>query len=171
MPCMQGLSFAFPIPSQYTECCHDGEGIVFKLIYSQLHKHACVNFLYVYVFTFYPFHGEAELPLEFPDGTTPVTCRISIYDKSTDIKVGVGLLMNKASAPPLPAGSLYMEEVHVKVWSLPLPTLHCDNVNTFLMLQVLENYYYWCYCLEFFDFAPILMKNCSYTLVCLLRRL
>ncbi|KAJ6678728.1 UPF0183 PROTEIN C16ORF70 [Salix viminalis] len=37
-----GLSFAFPIPSQYTDCFHD---------------------------------REAELPLEFPDGTTPVTCR------------------------------------------------------------------------------------------------
>uniref|UniRef100_A0A2N9IB14 Uncharacterized protein n=1 Tax=Fagus sylvatica TaxID=28930 RepID=A0A2N9IB14_FAGSY len=76
-----GLSFAFPIPSQYTDCCHD---------------------------------GEAELPLEFPDGTTPVTCRVSIYDSSTDKKVGVGSLMDKACAPPLPAGSLYMEEVHVK---------------------------------------------------------
>ncbi|KAG8659997.1 hypothetical protein MANES_02G101300v8 [Manihot esculenta] len=77
-----GLSFAFPIPSQYTDCCHD---------------------------------GEAELPLEFPDGTTPVTCRVSIYDSSTDKKVGVGSLMDKASAPPLPSGSLYMEEVHVKL--------------------------------------------------------
>lgn len=26
---LQGLSFAFPIPSQYTECCHDREGIGF----------------------------------------------------------------------------------------------------------------------------------------------
>ena len=57
----------------------------------------------------------AELPLEFPDGTTPVTCRVSVYDSSTDKKVGVGSLMNRASAPQLPAGSLYMEEVHVKV--------------------------------------------------------
>ncbi|KAI3502852.1 hypothetical protein L1887_31208 [Cichorium endivia] len=77
-----GLSFAFPIPSQYTDCCHN---------------------------------GEAELPLEFPDGTTPVTCRVCIYDSSADSKVGVGKLMNKASAPPLPNGSLYMEEVHVKL--------------------------------------------------------
>ncbi|KAJ4714261.1 UPF0183 protein [Melia azedarach] len=53
-----GLSFAFPIPSQYADCCHD---------------------------------GEAELPLEFPDGTTP------------------------AIAPALPPGSLYMEEVHAKL--------------------------------------------------------
>ncbi|KAJ6997115.1 LOW QUALITY PROTEIN: hypothetical protein NC653_013628 [Populus alba x Populus x berolinensis] len=77
-----GLSFAFPIPSQYTDC----------------------------------FHGrEAELPLEFPDGTTPVTCRVSIYDGSADKKVGVGSLMHKASAPPLLPGNLYMEEVHVKL--------------------------------------------------------
>ncbi|KAL9248837.1 PHAF1 protein-like protein [Drosera capensis] len=77
-----GLSFAFPIPAQYTECC---------------------------------IEGEAELPLEFPDGTTPVTCRVCIYDSSTDKRVGVGALMDKASAPPLPAGSLYMEEVHAKL--------------------------------------------------------
>lgn len=66
----------------------------------------------LYIFT---FGVKAELPLEFPDGTTPVTCRVSIYDNSTDSKVGVGSLMNKAVAPPLPPGSLYMEEVHVKV--------------------------------------------------------
>jgi hypothetical protein len=76
-----GLSFEFPIPNQYTDCCHD---------------------------------GEAALPLEFPDGTTPVTCRVSIYDNSSDKKVGVGKLMDRASVPPLPPGSLYMEEVHVK---------------------------------------------------------
>jgi len=57
----------------------------------------------------------ADLPLEFPDGTTPVTCRISIFDSSTDSKVGVGSLMDKAAVPALPAGSLYMEEVHAKV--------------------------------------------------------
>ncbi|KAH0934956.1 hypothetical protein HID58_012073 [Brassica napus] len=77
-----GLSFQFPIPNQYTDCCHD---------------------------------GEAALPLEFPDGTTPVTCRVSIYDNSSDKKVGVGKLMDRASVPPLPPGSLYMEEVHVKL--------------------------------------------------------
>lgn len=77
-----GLSFAFPIPSQYAECFQN---------------------------------REAELPLEFPDGTTPVTCRVSIYDGSTDSKVGVGKLMDKARVPPLPAGSLYMEEVQVKL--------------------------------------------------------
>ncbi|KAK6922638.1 Phagosome assembly factor 1 [Dillenia turbinata] len=80
-----GLSFAFPIPTQYADCFHD---------------------------------GEAELPLEFPDGTTPVMCRVSIYDSSMDKKVGVGSFMDKASAPPLTVGSLYMEEVHVKVGQL-----------------------------------------------------
>ncbi|KAJ0097142.1 hypothetical protein Patl1_29040 [Pistacia atlantica] len=77
-----GLSFAFPIPSQYADCCHD---------------------------------REAELPLEFPDGTTPVTCRVSICDSSPDKKVGVGSVMDKAIAPPMPPGSLYMEEVHAKL--------------------------------------------------------
>ncbi|XAR73804.1 hypothetical protein NMG60_11007895 [Bertholletia excelsa] len=77
-----GLSFAFPIPSQYTDSYHE---------------------------------GEEELPLEFPDGTTPVTCRVSIYDSSTESKVGVGSLLDKASVPPLRPGSLYMEEVHVKL--------------------------------------------------------
>lgn len=67
---------------------------------------------YAYMFTLF---CEAGLPLEFPDGTTPVTCRVCIYDGSTDSKVGVGSLMKRASVPPLPAGSLYMEEVHVKV--------------------------------------------------------
>ncbi|URE26046.1 Dihydrouridine synthase (Dus) [Musa troglodytarum] len=79
-----GLSFAFPIPSQYTYCCQNGE-------------------------------VSAELPLEFPDGTTPVACRVSVYDGSSDSKVGVGSLLDKASVPPLPAGSLYMEEVHAKL--------------------------------------------------------
>ncbi|KAK6125727.1 hypothetical protein DH2020_040531 [Rehmannia glutinosa] len=77
-----GLSFAFPIPSQYADCCHN---------------------------------REAELPLEFPDGTTPVTCRVSVYDSSTDRKVGVGSSLVKACVPPLAAGSLYMEEVQVKL--------------------------------------------------------
>nr|CAB3468998.1 unnamed protein product [Digitaria exilis] len=80
-----GLSFAFPIPSQYTNLFTNGEV------------------------------ADADLPLEFPDGTTPVTCRVSIYDSSTDSKVGVGSLMDKAAVPALPAGSLYMEEVHAKL--------------------------------------------------------
>ncbi|KAM7250021.1 hypothetical protein ACFE04_021904 [Oxalis oulophora] len=62
--------------------------------------------------------GDAELPLEFSDGTTPVTCRVSIYDSSAKKDVGVGSLLNKATVPPLSAGSLYMEEVHVKIPSL-----------------------------------------------------
>ncbi|XP_078446122.1 PHAF1 protein At3g51130 isoform X2 [Wolffia australiana] len=79
-----GLSFAFPIPSQYSSSCLNGEIV-------------------------------PELPLEFPDGTTPVTCRVSIYDNSSDSKVGVGSMMDKALVPPLPSDSLYMEELHVKL--------------------------------------------------------
>lgn len=60
------------------------------------------------------------MPLEFPDGTTPVACRVCIYDGSMGKKVGVGSLMDKAIVPPLPIGSLYMEEVHVKVCILTL---------------------------------------------------
>lgn len=60
-------------------------------------------------------NGEAELLLEFPDGTTPITSRICIYDSSTDSKVGVGSSLRKASVPPLPASSLYMEEVYAKL--------------------------------------------------------
>jgi len=57
---------------------------------------------------------QAELPLEFPDRTTPVTSRICIYDKSSG-SVGVGASLNKAILPPLPLGSLYMEEVNAKL--------------------------------------------------------
>ncbi|KAG6392790.1 hypothetical protein SASPL_147016 [Salvia splendens] len=80
-----------------------------------------ILFLYYNIFL---FHGAqctfassltAEVPLEFPDGTTPVACRISVYDSSTDSKVGVGSSMMKACVPPLAAGSLYMEEVAVKL--------------------------------------------------------
>jgi hypothetical protein len=42
---------------------------------------------------------------------------VSIYHTSTDSKVGVGSLMDKAILHSLPAGSMYMEEVHVKVCS------------------------------------------------------
>ncbi|KAK6150562.1 hypothetical protein DH2020_015494 [Rehmannia glutinosa] len=106
-----GLSFAFPIPSQYADCCHN---------------------------------REAELPLEFPDGTTPVTCRVSVYDSSTDRKVGVGSSLVKACIPPLAAGSLYMEEVQVKVkYFLPLSTLgkNCGlqlGVSIFLLVHHLR---------------------------------
>uniref|UniRef100_A0A0D6R3Y6 Uncharacterized protein n=1 Tax=Araucaria cunninghamii TaxID=56994 RepID=A0A0D6R3Y6_ARACU len=60
---------------------------------------------------------QSELPLEFPDGTTPVTSRVCIYDKSSggSIGVGVGTLLKKALPPPLPAGNSYMEEVHAKL--------------------------------------------------------
>eukprot|EP00249_Psilotum_nudum_P003120 c16442_g1_i1 orf=280-1410(+) len=80
-----GLSFAFPIPAQYTDCCQD---------------------------------REAELPLEFPDGTTPVMSRVCIYDSaigSSGVGVGVGAMLKKAVPPQLPVGSLYMEEVHAKL--------------------------------------------------------
>lgn len=80
-----GLSFAFPIPAQYTECCQD---------------------------------REAELPLEFPDGTTPVMSRLCVYDSSIGsggVGVGVGSMLNKAVPPQLPVGSLYLEEVHAKL--------------------------------------------------------
>jgi hypothetical protein len=50
-------------------------------------------------------------PNEFRSGC------VSIYRTSTDSKVGVGSLMDKATLPSLPAGSLYMEEVHAKVCS------------------------------------------------------
>ncbi|CAI9770633.1 unnamed protein product [Fraxinus pennsylvanica] len=61
------------------------------------------------------FDREAELLLEFPDGTTPVTCLVSIYDSSTDSKVRLGSSMDNAHDPLLPTGILYMEEVQVKV--------------------------------------------------------
>ncbi|KAJ7533532.1 hypothetical protein O6H91_13G054000 [Diphasiastrum complanatum] len=85
-----GLSFAFPIPDRYTDCCQD---------------------------------REAELPLEFPDGTTPVMSRVCIYDSAISggggttggVGVGVGASLKKAMPPQLPLGSLYMEEVHVKL--------------------------------------------------------
>ncbi|XP_057816067.2 PHAF1 protein At3g51130 isoform X2 [Cryptomeria japonica] len=65
----------------------------------------------------YLLDRKAELPLEFPDGTTPVTSRVCIYDKSSgsNIGVGVGALLKKAVPPPLPVGSLYMEVVHAKL--------------------------------------------------------
>ncbi|MQL98696.1 hypothetical protein Taro_031416 [Colocasia esculenta] len=105
-----GLSFAFPIPAQYSSCCHDGE-------------------------------VATELPLEFPDGTTPVTCRVSIYDNSSDSKVGVGSLMDKASAPLLPSGSLYMEELHVKVDQMVIHSASDPRPRTALCGDYFYNYY------------------------------
>ncbi|CAM6102563.1 unnamed protein product [Calypogeia fissa] len=77
-----GLSFAFPIPAQYKECCQQ---------------------------------READLPLEFPDGTTPVMSRVCIYDSSVGGGVGVGDSLRKAVLPQLASGSSYMEEVHAKL--------------------------------------------------------
>lgn len=57
----------------------------------------------------------AELPLEFPDGTTPVMSRICIYDSAIGGGAGVGAPLKIALPPQLPSGSLYMEEVHAKV--------------------------------------------------------
>ncbi|KAK2374191.1 UPF0183 protein [Trifolium repens] len=98
---LEGLSFAFPIPRE---------------VYH--HELKSFKFTSSYMLTLFLFIMKVELPLEFPDETTPVTCRVSIYDSSSGKKVGVGFLMDKASAPPLPTGSIYMEEVHVKVWFL-----------------------------------------------------
>ena len=57
----------------------------------------------------------AELPLEFPDGTTPVMSRVCIYDSAVGGGVGVGAPLKIALPPQLPLGSLYMEEVHAEV--------------------------------------------------------
>lgn len=56
-----------------------------------------------------------------------MTCRVCVYDSSSNCKVGVGLLLDKAIVPPLPAGSLYMEEVHAKVRI-------CSMCHTFMFL-------------------------------------
>ncbi|URE26040.1 Dihydrouridine synthase (Dus) [Musa troglodytarum] len=139
-----GLSFAFPIPSQYTYCCQNGE-------------------------------VSAELPLEFPDGTTPVACRVSVYDGSSDSKVGVGSLLDKASVPPLPAGSLYMEEVHAKdVWTeLGRPCgIHQKQMKEHFNLEILgdggraaiqtqgyeEWLYSYCYSVPILSYNTILTK-------------
>ena len=92
--------------------------MVEKVVYCNLDKviYSCFILLFNILISLICFHFlTAELPLEFPDGTTPVTCRVSIYDGSADKKVGVGSLMHKASAPPLLPGNPYMEEVLVKV--------------------------------------------------------
>lgn len=47
---------------------------------------------------------QAELPLEFLDGTTPVAARVRVF-------AGSGPLVGRAQPPPLPPSSLYMEEV------------------------------------------------------------
>jgi hypothetical protein len=113
---LQGLSFAFPIPSQYTNLFTNGEGILL-ISKSIVNSPLCTCIFLASNFVPFVIIAVADLPLEFPDGTTPVTCRVSIYDSSTDSKVGVGSLMDKAIVPALPSGSLYMEEVHAKVCS------------------------------------------------------
>ncbi|BBN02781.1 hypothetical protein MPTK1_2g18070 [Marchantia polymorpha subsp. ruderalis] len=53
---------------------------------------------------------KGELPLEFPDGTTPVMSRACIYDSTGEVCGSFKLV----PAPQLPGGGLYMEEVHAK---------------------------------------------------------
>lgn len=116
--CCQGLSFAFPIPSQYAYCCRNVEGIHVQLLSQVLSGHSLIiikTFWLTQLIFLSIVAIAAELPLEFPDGTTPVTSRVCVYDGSSDSKVGVGSILNKATVPPLPSGSLYMEEVHAKV--------------------------------------------------------
>jgi hypothetical protein len=105
-----GLSFAFPIPAQYTECCQHREGKSFTFPYLtsplMINLGLSVNMVHCWA---------AELPLEFPDGTTPVMSRVCIYDSAVGGGVGVGAPLKIALPPQLPLGSLYMEEVHAKL--------------------------------------------------------
>jgi hypothetical protein len=105
-----GLSFAFPIPAQYTECCQhrEGKSCTFPYLTSPLMINLGLSFNMVHCWA-------AELPLEFPDGTTPVMSRVCIYDSAVGGGVGVGAPLKIALPPQLPLGSLYMEEVHAKV--------------------------------------------------------
>ncbi|GAB4847503.1 hypothetical protein Ancab_026561 [Ancistrocladus abbreviatus] len=85
-------------------------------------------------------NGEVELPLDFPDGTTRVTCRVCIDDSSTDEEVGVGSLTYKDVARPLPAGGLYMEEVHLKAHKIKKFVLHTNypghlDFNSYIEVQ------------------------------------
>jgi len=52
---------------------------------------------------------EAELPLEFPDGTTPVASRICVYSGTINKLQS----LNEVQPPPLPAGTHYFEKVTV----------------------------------------------------------
>eukprot|EP00850_Spirogloea_muscicola_P013501 SM000092S24469 [mRNA] locus=s92:56715:59742:+ [translate_table: standard] len=72
-----GLSFMFPIPAPWADCCPSQDG-----------------------------DWGAELPHEFPDGTTPVTARVCI-------SATVGPRPGPALPPPLSGTSCYMEEVQV----------------------------------------------------------
>lgn len=76
----------------------------------------------------------AELPLEFPDGTTPVMSRICIYDSAVGGGTGVGSPLKIALPPQLPSGSLYMEEVHAKVRDFGCISLF--NMQRSFLIQV-----------------------------------
>jgi len=52
---------------------------------------------------------EAELPLEFPDGTTPVATRICIYSGT----LGKLMALQTVEPPPIKPGSLYFEQVTI----------------------------------------------------------
>ncbi|WJX19367.1 hypothetical protein P8452_09073 [Trifolium repens] len=97
--------------------CKSAFDVVCSCMEERLSQSNTEKFTSSHMLTLFLFIMKVELPLEFPDGTTPVTCRVcvSIYDSSSGKKIGVGSLMDKASAPPLPTGSIYMEEVHVKL--------------------------------------------------------
>ncbi|KAG6541426.1 hypothetical protein Mapa_017204 [Marchantia paleacea] len=73
--------------------------------------------------------GSAELPLEFPDGTTPVMSRVCIFvGKLGNVGVGVGGQLKKAVLPQLASGSSYMEEVHVQLAKgLTFPAAEPEN--------------------------------------------
>lgn len=82
----------------------------------------------------------AELPLEFPDGTTPVMSRVCIYDSAVGGGVGVGAPLKIALPPQLPLGSLYMEEVHAKVcpyWPLWNPAYFLLVIQEKLIVNIL----------------------------------
>ncbi|KMZ72432.1 hypothetical protein ZOSMA_164G00140 [Zostera marina] len=92
---------------------YDEERSLFTIFYLGLSFAFSIPKQYSHFF----LNGEVvtELLFEFPDGTTPVIWRVSIYDNSPDNKVGVGSSLNKALVPPLPAGSLYMEKIYAKL--------------------------------------------------------
>lgn len=45
---------------------------------------------------------------------TPITCRVSVCDNSSNSKASMGSLINKILATILPADRLYMKEVYTK---------------------------------------------------------
>lgn len=86
-----------------------------RCIYTLFYPGLCFAFPIPAQYTDSCQHREAELPLEFPDGTTPVMSRLCIYDGTVLAGPGSTALVKKALPPQLPSGSLYMEEVHVKL--------------------------------------------------------